>query len=399
MEDPVELAEKVLSDVPLCDRCLGRLFAMLGRGLGNDERGRALKLAVVLRLHARIREGDREAVERFKAIAPNVGPLASRLYEETFGQRLEPKACHICGGLLDKFLDEAAAKVYRALAEYNVRSFLVGVRVSREYVLREEELKSRYSLKYAESLKSELKREIGKLVQARYGLRPDFVKPDAMAIVEFPSGEVEVSVRRLGIGVIYTRRNRWAPIRPYEPHPLLGAVLERTGGASAAVHGLVRDELGVRVLGTGVPIVVEVSRPKVRDAVRPGETLDANGSTFEVRSLEAEPPTDEELSRRVRTYRCVILAEDPLSPAALSLAASSLSGRQVKQRVGTHEAVGELKGVVCSQVSDRVAECLVTVSERVYVKELVTGEGTSPSLSEALGTRVECIQADLLEVR
>ena len=30
---------------PLCDHCLGRQFALLGRGLENDRRGQALKLS------------------------------------------------------------------------------------------------------------------------------------------------------------------------------------------------------------------------------------------------------------------------------------------------------------------------------------------------------------------
>jgi len=98
LEDPVEQAEKLLADVPLCDRCLGRLFAMLGRGLSNAERGRALKLAVLMRLHARIREGDKEALERFRAIAPNIGQSASRLYEELFGSRLEVRQCYLATG-------------------------------------------------------------------------------------------------------------------------------------------------------------------------------------------------------------------------------------------------------------------------------------------------------------
>ncbi|MGC9071530.1 MAG: tRNA pseudouridine(55) synthase [Acidilobus sp.] len=398
MEDPVEQAERALTDVPLCDRCLGRLFAMLGRGLSNDERGKALKLAVVLRLHSRIREGDREALDKFREIAPNVGPLASRLYEELFGSKLEPRSCVICGGSLDSFVDEAAARAYESLAAYNVRSFLIGVRVPQEYVAREEELKSRHSLKYSESLKSELKRQIGKLVQARYGLRPDFTRPDAIATVEFPTGRVEVSVRRLGIAVSYFRFNRWLPIRPYKLHPLVKAIIDRVGGASVAVHGLVRDELGVRVLGAGLPLVIEVSRPRSRDVLRPGDTIEVEGAAFKVKAIDAKPPSQDELARRVRTYRCVITSEASISTATLSLASSSIIGKQVRQRVGSHEAVGQVRGISCVPITDRAAECLVSVDEKIYIRELITGEGTTPSLSEALATKLECLSADLVGV-
>ena len=398
MEDPVELAERVLSEYPLCDRCLGRLFGMLGRGLSNAERGRALKVAVLMRLHARIREGDQEARERLRAIAPNIGAAASRIYEELFGSRLEPRPCYICHGLLEGFIEGAASSAYQALARYNVRSFLIGVRVSPEYVSREEEVRSRFSLKYGESLKSELKREIGKLVQSKYGLAPDFARPEAVATVEFPGGSVEVSVRRLGLAARYVRHDRWSPLRPTEASPLLERLLRVTGGSWAAVQGLVRDEMGVRVLGDGVPVVIEVSRPTSRDALKPGDRVEVEGASIEVRSLDAKPPTQEELSRRVRTYRCVVLSESTLTEASLGLAQASLSGREVTQKVGAHEATGRVRGVRCRLISDHVAECLISVDERVYVRELVTGDGTSPSLAAALGTRVECLLADLVEV-
>jgi len=40
----------------------------------------------------------------------------------------------------------------------------------------------------------------------------------------------------------------------------------------------------------------------------------------------------------------------------------------------------------------------VAADERLYVRELVTGEGTSPSLAEALGSRLDCLEFDLLGV-
>jgi len=398
LEDPVEQAEKLLADVPLCDRCLGRLFAMLGRGLSNAERGRALKLAVLMRLHARIREGDKEALERFRAIAPNIGQPASRLYEELFGSRLEVRQCYLCDGVLDAFIEEAARKAFEVLKEYNVRRFLIGVRVAPKYINGEEELKAKYQLKYGESLKSELKREIGKLIQARYGLEPEFSRPEGVATIEFPEGLVEVSIRRLGVSATYRRWDRWSPIRPYEEHPLVQGLVKAFEGSSASIYGLVRDEIGVRVLGLGVPLVVEVSKPKTRGALSRGDRVQVIGSELEVNDLDVEPPGQESLSRRVRLYRCVIMSESPLSEAALSLASSSLTGKQVSQRVGPHEATASVRGVSCRLVADHVAECLVAADERLYVRELVTGEGTSPSLAEALGSRLDCLEFDLLGV-
>ncbi len=57
-----------------------------------------------------------------------------------------------------------------------------------------------------------------------------------------------------------------------------------------------------------------------------------------------------------------------------------------------------MRGVSCVPITDRTAECLVSVDEKIYVRELITGEGTTPSLSEALTTKLECLSADLVGV-
>ena len=44
----LENALEMLSSNPLCDHCLGRQFALLGYNLENNERGKAIKLALVL---------------------------------------------------------------------------------------------------------------------------------------------------------------------------------------------------------------------------------------------------------------------------------------------------------------------------------------------------------------
>jgi len=46
--------------LPLCNHCLGRLYAMLGHGLSNDERGRAIRIIYAM-------ENDLDVIhDRFK---------------------------------------------------------------------------------------------------------------------------------------------------------------------------------------------------------------------------------------------------------------------------------------------------------------------------------------------
>jgi tRNA pseudouridine synthase 10 len=45
----LETALSMIEKYPLCDHCLGRQFAQLGRGIENIQRGAALKLTLTMR--------------------------------------------------------------------------------------------------------------------------------------------------------------------------------------------------------------------------------------------------------------------------------------------------------------------------------------------------------------
>ncbi|MEM4593626.1 MAG: tRNA pseudouridine(54/55) synthase Pus10, partial [Zestosphaera sp.] len=47
----LDKALKALLNYPLCDRCLGRLFAKYGLELSNSERGKALKILLGMNIH------------------------------------------------------------------------------------------------------------------------------------------------------------------------------------------------------------------------------------------------------------------------------------------------------------------------------------------------------------
>ena len=48
MTSITETTEKILEYGPICDHCLGRMFGKSSHGLSNDERGKALRVALAL---------------------------------------------------------------------------------------------------------------------------------------------------------------------------------------------------------------------------------------------------------------------------------------------------------------------------------------------------------------
>ena len=394
----LEAAKRALSKYPLCDRCLGRLFAGLGRGLTNAERGRALKVAILMDLAARMAAGDQGAAKELEALAPNMGPVAAQTYKALTSRDLEPRQCYICGGALDDFIRAAAERACESLRRYGARTFLIGVSVSPDVVSREEEVKSYVRAGLGESLAREIKREVGKLVQQTCGYVADFAAPDVIVNFSYPDGRQWLQVRRVTLGVIYRRWDRERPYRAYETSPLLERIRGAYGASRASIVGLVRDEKGARVLGLGVPAVIVLKGATARDALKPGDRVEEGGASVDVVDVGAKEPTDEELGRRLRAYRCVVLLDGPISASQLDLAVSSLRGRGVRQRIRGREVQGSVRDVACRLVTDRLLECVVVLSERLYVRELFEGRDTEPSFSSLVSQGATCVEFDLLGV-
>ena len=214
--DSVVKALEALRRYPLCDRCLGRLFARLGYGWSNRERGDALKRVIVMELHRAVKEGGDEGL--LVKIASHIGIQAEGVYKLLTGRQLEPEPCYICGGKLDEVISLAVERGVKLLRSYEISKFIVGVRVDeRSVVEREEGLKMELGLPHGESIKSELRREVGKALMELGVAKVDFEEPEATLLVHFPSGEVEIQVNSLLIRGAYWKTARnvsqayWAP--------------------------------------------------------------------------------------------------------------------------------------------------------------------------------------------
>lgn len=99
-------------------------------------------------------------------------------------------------------------KGYKILSLYNVSRFVVGVRVSRDLLELEEAIALQHNLRYWESVRNEIKREVGKAIEARYGLKVDFENPEAMLVIGFPDLSMEVTIASLIIKGRYWKTGR-----------------------------------------------------------------------------------------------------------------------------------------------------------------------------------------------
>jgi len=424
--DVVESAVRVLGEVPLCDRCLGRLFARLGYGWSNAERGRSLKLAAIMEAHRRVREGVEGSEDVFRRVLLHAGPeVAGAAFRGLLGG--EPGSwpeCWVCGGRLPGFLLGVVEGAEALLRAYDVERFVVGVRVEDDSVEREERLRERYGLAYGESIKAEIRREVGKALAAR-GFKPDFDEPEATVLVYYPSGRVDLQVASLFLKGRYWKLARYIS-QAYWPGPegpryfsveqAAWGLIRLTGAEGLVVHAAGREDVDARMLGTGRPLVIELKSPRRRrlpvEALEEAANREARGLVeFEIEGVASRRLVrlyKGELAKSRKTYKALIAFHEPVGVEVLERIEGFFRDRLVLQRTPRrvlHRRPDILRrrrvyAVKCRLLAPGVAECLVRAEGGLYIKELVSGdEGrTTPSFSEVAGVGAECVELDVIAV-
>src|SRR4030066_1018884 len=189
----LETALEILEKHALCDNCLGRQFAPLGRGIENNERGKALKLSLTMQASALSLAKNAKGSQRLRILASNG---FSGDAEETLRQygkrapRTKPQACFLCDGKF-QLLDKLVQKALKELNYYEYTSFLVGVELPVSVEEREDEFKAAFNTGYSESIRHEFGRLLGKRIEAASGKIVEYRKPD-VAIVVNPWAEAVI---------------------------------------------------------------------------------------------------------------------------------------------------------------------------------------------------------------
>jgi tRNA pseudouridine synthase 10 len=399
-----EQVEKILAYGRICDHCLGRFFGKRSHGLSNAERGRALRIAREIALHL-----------------PH--------------EEVEP-GCWICQDLFRE-VDTWAARVARALEGIEHRTFLIGTRVPPLMAESEELVWSDLGLTGPEPLKSEMNREVGKVVSARTGKDVEFTHPEVVAILDLAGGEVEVEITPVFFSGRYTKKERGIPQTRWYCRVCRGKGCERCHGTGkmyqtsveeliagpvvaafdagdAILHAAGREDIDARMLGTGRPFVMEVVEPRRRSVDlgrleeevnraaggRVGVTLTSWASRSRVETLKSD--------KAYKTYRIAVEVDGGVRPDELQSALDRLRGAVIHQRTPqrvVHRRADRIRDRrvididMLGPAGDGVS--IEVVGEAgLYVKELVSGDAgrTDPSLAGILGRPARVVSLDVVQV-
>ena len=426
----LEMASHVLGEGMICDHCMGRLFARLSTGLSNDVRGAALKLVLSM-------EGDRLRrdsestwlLEELSASSPQARTLMGL-------DRDEEGKCWVCGGLFET-VEMWVERALEALSSVEFDSFLIGTRVTGLLSENEEILWAESGTRFAEPIKSELNREVGKRVEALTGKRVDHDHPDVLVLLDLGEDAVKLEIRPLFLYGRYRKlvrgipQTRWpcrecggegceecgftGKVYPESVDELIAApLLDAFGAEEAVFHGGGREDVDALMLGSGRPFVMEVKNAKRRSVDLSSLEERINESArgkVEVLGLKYTDGGEVERIKGVRAdkvYRLSVSFDDKISEERLKSSLGLITGeidQQTPSRV-LHRRADRVRrrkvySIEVESFNSDQAVLLVRCEGGLYVKELVSGDGgrTNPSLSEALGTGAEVVEVDVIDVK
>lgn len=436
----LEKALQMLEVYPLCDNCLGRQFALLGRGLENNRRGQALKLSLTLQASALASAKEPKGVKTLKILAINGFFKEAKNTLEHLNKHI-PKSeelhCFLCD---DKFkeIDNLINQIMERISKYDFASFLVGVALPVAVCEREDEFKAKFDVGYSESVKHEFSRVLGKKIEAQIGKPAEFLKPDIMIIINPFTAHIKLQVNPLFIAGRYRKlvrdvsQSKWTcsfcrgkgcskcngtgkfyadSVEELVSNPILDAAQ----GTGSSFHASGREDVDALMLGSGRPFVVEISKPvnrtidlkKVEDAINIGakekvEVSQLNYSTRDVvRKLKKAENSQKE-------YRVLISFENEITDVDMQLIEEKLNCVTIKQQTPLrvlHRRADLIREryiykLKVKKVSPKEAEAHVRCQGGLYVKELVSGdEGrTTPSITELLKNPAKTLKLDVLNV-
>ncbi len=397
----IKLAEKTLSNFKLCDHCLGRFFAKIGNGLTNKERGNQL----------------RKHLKQYETV--------------------EIDNCWLCSGLIGE-IRHFADLISESLEEYEFETFLVGTKIDDDILDKEQELLNFTGSEHTESIKTELKREIGKILEGKLDKEVNFEKPTIMAVIDTSFDVVNLQIKSLFIYGRYNKYRRDIPQtrwfcricrgkgcrkcdytgKMYETSVeelIAKKTLDETGSSDESFHGCGREDIDALMLGNGRPFVLEIKDPKVRnlDLSQLERKINIHGKDkIKVTNLRF---SDRDEIARIKaadfrkTYHVVLIGEKIINKEKLKKVAQALQDKTISQftpsRVARRRAnmVRERKIHNCNieSIDGTMATLTIEAESGTYIKELISGDDgrTRPSISEMIGVPCKVAELGVIEIK
>ena len=408
-----DIARAILDEGLICDHCLGRQFAKLSTGLTNRERGAAIRLVLAMTADMAGTGDDDEPTRPDLQI---------------------PERCWVCNGIFEE-LDLWASRAIDAIGGREYETFLVGTRLSGLLSENEELLWEAVGTDHAEPLKSEINREVGKLIASATGKEVNFTEPDIVCLLKISEGTVQLQIRSEYICGRYRKLVRGIPQTRWHCRECRGAGCERCGftgkmyqesvdelisvkvieamdAADTTFHGAGREDIDALMLGDGRPFVLEVNEPgkRVTDLERLEQAINVycEGKVVVsgLRFVDHQTVRNLKGARHDKVYLATISCAG-VDRDTLVSGLGEITG-MIRQRTPTrviHRRADlvrkrTVRSALLESFAGDSAVVRIECEAGLYVKELIFGDSgrTVPSLAGVVGADVVVTELDVVEV-
>jgi tRNA pseudouridine synthase 10 len=371
-------AKAVLSRGPTCDHCLGRQAAKVSTGFTNDERGRILR----------------------RLLKAPAFPVRGR--------------CMVCEGIFLK-LPGYAKDAAGLLSKLEYDTFLVGTLPDSGAIGREEALWEDVGIEQCESIRTELNRELGKLIYGLTKKEHDPENPDVTVLLNLREERIELQLRPLFVRGKYRKLVRGIPQSKWDKYDetledvIAGPLMKTTQGSGHAIHASGREDIDARCLGWR-PFVLEIKNPKKREVdLKKLQAAVKKSKKAEIGFLSMagrKDVTEVSLARHDKSYRAIVVFEKPVKEEDLKKLRKlvGIVSQRTPTRVAHRRAdlvrKRRVLEVSWKKVNNKKIELQIKGEAGLYIKELVSGDGgkSVPSVSALLGNPALVKELDVIRI-
>lgn len=369
----IALAEEIVQNRKICNNCLGRQFAQVSTGLTNQERGKKLRKLL---------------------------------------KKKQPSKCDICNDLF-KNLDKYAEKIANKLKGIEFSTFIVGSKLNYDLSKKEESLWEEFPIDAQESIRSEINRELGKLIYKKTKKEMDRKIPDINILLNLVSGETEIKIRSLYLYGGYKKLIRGIPQTKWDKYKesvediIAKPVMKATRGEAHSLHGCGREDIDALCLDYR-PFVLEIKSPKKRKLPLKKLVKEINKTKkVEISGLET---TDRNKVKEIKTarldkvYRVLVEFKKIIKDIDKLKDLKGIISQKTPKRVSHRRAIltrkRKVKALSWKQIDKKTIEMKIKCEAGLYIKELVSGDNgnSKPSVSEILKNPAKVKQLDVIKI-
>jgi tRNA pseudouridine synthase 10 len=396
----INISKEIIENYKICDNCLGRLFKRVENDTKNS------KIGIKLRKNS------------------NSNKL------------IDKKNCFLCSGLI-KDTNKLALIIINKLKNYEFDTFLIGTIIDENILDKEKEIIDKYQLKYYESIKNEINRELGNILEKKLLKKVNFDNPTIMIIIDTQFHFIKLQIKSLFIYGRYQKIKRGIPQTKWFCRICNGVgckyckykgklyddsieelvskkLLELTQGEDESFHGAGREDIDVKMLGNGRPFIIEIKNPKKRKINLDflANQINKNNEKIKVNELKftnkAEIKKIKEKKYK-KIYRVKLISDKNFEMEKLKKVALSLQGKIINQFTPTRVARRraniirdrKIYKINIESVKKNEATLKIETQSGTYIKELINGDNgkTKPNISQLIGFPCSVKELDVIGIK